>query len=749
MFFSPIKTNKIVRTSKISNRPFSSVPSRSSFQSNIFNINNPMTDKRSIKYIVENNLYDSFSLRSTRMSNTRNNYNKLKNCNLRGKYRFSNFTVFIRREMSQREKKVTPQKVIKILNRQKSAVQLNPNKIFREGILFLTDIITKKTRKPTPKNVRNYALYRNRNNNDFMTKLYQKEISATNKESQILNNYKYQNINLLRRIESDKTFKKKPCNFEEEKNNYLFNKKLEYISMNQKDNKSVKKYMENLNDSIKNQYTQKLKREKIKINFEEIKNENQYIDDKISSVHNWNNLYEDLFLNKFNDYMKFLIKKIDEYDKSNYLLLNDVFILQKQINKLKMRINKLLDLKRMYNKFIILQISLKQKTMKLPEHYDYILSHTLEEGIENYKGILNEQEVKEIYRYKKKIIYKNFETFIYQFKTYENENRDLLTKLGTMKREISKLNDNKNEVIEEGKRLTNYFNNRIKEKSKEKIEIMNKYYLLIKEKNNLLSEIKLNFMNVNNLKKDAKKRFNFIQDYNSIIETTNKSSNNHTNISYYLNKEYKSTNTKKAIKTTRINNHNSGISNPNNSAKNVLKSPKSHNADELIFNNFHISYESKDKKAPHSKLYLKIRKLYILLKNFIKIDEHKKKEEKIYTENGLIIKILAKIEEGLNIFLEKKKDFYEKNKEVILQMKQKIEKERKRMKGQRYISMLKKKNEKMKIKVEEKAKRIYFLPKNKKRNVSANINKKKKNKKVRKVIEKSEYELLLDYFKEN
>ncbi len=167
--------------------------------------------------------------------------------------------------------------------------------------------------------------------------------------------------------------------------------------------------MENLDNYIKNQYSNKLKAEKVRISNEEIKNENRYINDKITSIKNTHDLYNDLFLNKFNDYVKFLIKKVDQYDKGNYFLINEVFILQKQVDKLKTRINKLLEEKKMYNKFILLQINLKQKTSKLPEYYDFILNHTLEEGIEHYKGKLDENEVKEIFKYKKKIIYKNYE----------------------------------------------------------------------------------------------------------------------------------------------------------------------------------------------------------------------------------------------------------------------------------------------------------------------------------------------------
>ena len=40
--------------------------------------------------------------------------------------------------------------------------------------------------------------------------------------------------------------------------------------------------------------------------------------------------------------------------------------------------------------------------MKLPDYYEFILNHTLQEGIEHCVGILDEEGVKEIYQYKKK-----------------------------------------------------------------------------------------------------------------------------------------------------------------------------------------------------------------------------------------------------------------------------------------------------------------------------------------------------------
>ena len=749
--FSPIKHLNKSKPSNIICRPFSSIVPRSSFKISNPNNNSQLTNRMSIKYILENNFYSSYNTKSTKVSNTRNNYNKIQNSDLIGKEKYSNFTLFIKREMSQKNIKITPKNIIKKLTRQNSSVILNPQKIFREGNLYLTDIISKKHRKTSTKNLLNYAPLHSKSKN-FLTHRILKNFNHNNSslESNIINNHKYKNINLLRKIESEKNIlKKKSFNFEEEKNNYLINKKSEYISIKEKNTKMLYNYMNNLKEYIKYTYSKKLNEENYKINCEEVKNNKQYINDKLNWLQNSNKLYNDLFLNKFNDYVKFLTKKVDQYDKCNYDLLNEATILKKQVGKLKKRINILLEEKKMYNKFILLQIRLKKKTMKIPDYYEFILNHNLEEGIEHCKDILDKKEVKEIYGYKKKIIYQNYDNFKYQFKTYENENRDLLVKLGTMKKEINKLNENKNELIEEGNQIANYLKIKTIEKTQEKINIINKYNLLMNEKNNLLKEIGTNFSNINQevQKPKNKNRINYEENYGTNYPTKYKSTNTNTNI-ISINKS--------RIKGKKILKNNNNIINDYtqryNSTKNYSNSTKDKqhlSKDEQIFSKLNIIYEAKNKDSLHSELYLKVRKLFFLLKNFMNKDEYFIKAEKISTENGLIIKLLGRIEDGMNNFIENERAFDEKNKEIINKMKQKIERQRKIIKGQKHKQKMKAKNENMKRKVEEKAKKIYFLPKNRKRAISANLNKKSKKRKLKKKVVKSEYELLVEYFKEN
>ena len=744
-FFSSDASKCSFRGNKILNRPFSSINSRKSFiinkKKNFEQM--PMTDKRNIRNIIEKKLHESLNLKSTKVTYTRNNYNRLGLFDFKGKNKFSNYTLFIQREKSPKFKKAISKTIKKQINRQISASQINPSKIFREGIFNLTNLYLKKPNKVVNKTkLSNFFIQRKKQINSAK-KTFQDNIKS-NIESEIIDNHKYKNVNLLKKIESEKNMKKISNNLEEEKNSYLMNKKLEYISYKERKSKDLLNYMESMEQYIKGSYTNKLTFEKEKIISEEIRNENLYINDKMSMLKKSKKLYQDLFLNKFNDYVKFLSKTVDKYDKFDYLLVNEIIVLQKKIDKLKKRINTLLESKKIYNKFIILQIKLKKKTIKLPEYYEFILNHNLQEGINHCVGVLDEVGVKEIYGYKKNIIYKNFDSFNYQYKAYENENRKLLIKLGILQKEIISLNDEKKEVSIEGKKLVKYFNDKIQEKLKEKSDAINKYQSLINEKNNLLKDIKYTFTKINNHDKKSKNKRTsiFMRDFNTNDLITKKSTSNNSNMTFMNNNN----------KSTKGKNSSFAKTNQNNLTRKYLDSANEKYKliiDEQMFIHLNINYEPKEKNIPSSNLYFKIRKLYLLLKNFIKEDIVFRKADKITTENSLMLKILEKVEIAMDIFLDGERDFDEKNKDAIYKVKQKIDRQRKIIKGQKYKSMVKSKHENMKRKIEEKAQKLYFLPKRKKRTVSANINKKNKNKKIKKSVEKNEYELLVDYFKEN
>ena len=193
----------------------------------------PLTDKRNIKSVIEKNLYGGLNFKSTKAKYTRNNFNKFNSFDFKGKDRYSNYTVFFKRKKSQKYKKAISKTIHKQLTKQISASQINPKKIFRDGIFNLTNLYLKKKKKTKDKKILNNFFFIKTNKINLAKKILHENIKP-NIESKILDNHKYKNINLLKKIQLDKSFKNLSSNLEEEKNNYLMNKKLEYISYKEK-----------------------------------------------------------------------------------------------------------------------------------------------------------------------------------------------------------------------------------------------------------------------------------------------------------------------------------------------------------------------------------------------------------------------------------------------------------------------------------------------------------------------------------
>jgi len=689
-------------------RPFSSIePRTTKHQKSIKNMKNFKGNERNmVKYIVENNLYENQSEKYHKISETKNHYNKLNIHHLKGKEKYSNFSIFSKRELDFKDLNIPINQKYKKLTRQQSAIQLNSHRAYKDNPLYLTETIIKKNHRK----VNNYIF---NNNYNYINDLYIPYIDLEDKnENIIINNHKYKNISLLREIEQNKSLNKTSYGTNWDKKKYLFNKKMEYITLYKKKGNSLYKYMENLDDYIKKKYNNLLKEERAKIIAEEFKNEHEFIDNKINSLNKANNLYNETLVYKYGDYIKFLGKQIDLNNKENYYLLNEVFILQKDVHKLRAKINKLLEQKKYYNKFIFLQICVQEKKIKLPDYYEYIFNHTLEESINYCKDILKENEIKQILDYKKNIIYKDFDIFNEQIKMYESENRELYNNLEIIKKELFRLNLEKNELFEEDEKLNKYLENKLAQKEKEKKIIINRYNNLLGQKNSLMIQMK----------------FNYLSEY--IINTKkfhNKKKDLHHNNSYNLNKVKSHP---IARNPTSNKNNKSFLVNFNNnirakirhaSAKSKPK-PKSFITDEQLFQSYNINYDNSESKN-HSKLYYKIKKLFILLKNYIKTEENMKKGDIITTENDLILTMLKKIEDGLNEFIKNEANFGKKNLEEIKKLKLIIEKQKKIMKGQKKMALIKAKYENMKKKIEEKNNKIYFIPKSRKRSVSASLNK--------------------------
>ena len=230
--FSPLKKNETLEFRKLS-RPLSSIFPRTS----IHNINiNKDSEKNSIKYYIEKNLYQK-NKKHNKIIQIKNNYNKLHKSDLIGKDKYTNFTLFIKREQNLKERNDSTIKNQNKLIRQKSAIQLNPSSIYKDNPLYLTEIIIKKHHK---KSNNNYNYYNSNNEENFFPYIE----FGDKEENMVINNHKYKNISLLKQIENGKRKGQTSYYLNNEKNYYLFEKKLEYISLNKLKGKRLYNYMD-------------------------------------------------------------------------------------------------------------------------------------------------------------------------------------------------------------------------------------------------------------------------------------------------------------------------------------------------------------------------------------------------------------------------------------------------------------------------------------------------------------------------
>ena len=121
-------------------------------------------------------------------------------------------------------------------------------------------------------------------------------------------------IELTKKNEIDKLNK----SIEEKKEDKIIYKKIDLINMNNKKDLKKNKYLENMREYLLEKYNTKIKKEKNKIIRENFDDKSIFIDDKIKSLQNDYNCFNDSFSTRFNEYIKqIMIIKDIEKDKDN------------------------------------------------------------------------------------------------------------------------------------------------------------------------------------------------------------------------------------------------------------------------------------------------------------------------------------------------------------------------------------------------------------------------------------------------
>ena len=517
---------------------------------------------------------------------------------------------------------------------------------------------------------------------NFSNKTNFQTISTFSNNNNNITNSNFYNKNESLRINTPKTIFKNikfltPREKSPENNNNIINIKMNKLNVNSRNNKNSTSFIKKTREKILMNYTLQIKRErKIRIK-EKFSNQIENINDKINSLKMSEKLFNEQFLTKFYEYLKYLffVKKIEK-DKNIYLI-NKINILKKEITQLNLKIKKIENEKNLIYKWIYLIIKMKEKKIVLEDYYKIII----EEPNNSYILMMGNEK---------------------KDKNDSNLNNNKLLKL-TSNRHLIKTFERRNSVTRQSRKLSrksvsdlnnNSFNqnflNLFKNMTKAEIENIRKY------KN------ELSFNNVNEffdcfkiLQNDNLKLIEIYYEKRNSLDSIKKEKNEYEN---YIKKNIQYTNNMLKIKEIKFLN----IKNKYNEL--LLYKEKLNNNQ---INNINDNNKNNSKNIINEKIMKLFEILNIFkLENIFDINVIKSKK----LIGNTIPDIMFTIEFKINYLLNKMNYYKINNKEDYYKLKNEIENKHKIENAKRLKSIENNKFYKLKEKVEKRMNKIYYLP---------------------------------------
>jgi uncharacterized membrane-anchored protein YhcB (DUF1043 family) len=389
-----------------------------------------------------------------------------------------------------------------------------------------------------------------------------------------------------------------------------FHKKDKEIRINISNKNYVRNYLENTNEIRNLKYLIKNKAERFE-RLKEIKDsELLLVERTLKTIEKSKKYIENSYYKNYISYLIFLNRTVEKEKNKSFELINDKFKLMKEINKLNKMIEKLFEEKYNILLWIALQIQVKEKLIKLPKYYFYILEENDFYKTYNYKNksdlhkknekekekiSMSQKEKERILQYKNNIIYDSIEKFLEPYSILENRWFVDLKKNQIIQKEIEKL---KKEYISE------------------------KEYLDTQDEN---------------MKRKINDKLNLLQNLKSEYQK----------LKSQLPKKKKMTYSKSSLSLLDINRSNLNTNEIYNNTKNF--SPKNYtNRNQILFS--FSNYSNKN-------LFEEIINLFNIIKqnNFIEFDYHKFKKR--YNHDSLL-PIMNYIERVTYLLIEEKKKLF-------------------------------------------------------------------------------------------
>lgn len=225
---------------------------------------------------------------------------------------------------------------------------------------------------------------------------------------------------------------------------FITNKKLYELNGFRTIENSRKIYIEKLHEFLNKKITNDCKKERL-LRLEEMKrNKLEFINNKIISFQESQKLFNERYIVKCQEFLLNLYREKDKQDNIDNIISLKIIQLKKQNEILEKKINKKLIEKNLYIKWLLLQLQIKKKLIKLPKQYENLL--LIKSNIE----LPDKLKI-----YKTNIIYSSPEEIISQLNYYENKNIILMENLNKISKTLFPLKDKLEVEININKKITN------------------------------------------------------------------------------------------------------------------------------------------------------------------------------------------------------------------------------------------------------------------------------------------------------
>ena len=271
---------------------------------------------------------------------------------------------------------------------------------------------------------------------------------------------------------------------------------------------TIREYINKTRDIILLKNSCEIKSNRInKIN-ETYKSQIYSINQTISSLLSAKKKINNECFDKYNSYIKHLARREDEERENCYLLKNNIASLKKELADLEVIIKSQSDKKSSLSRWVYFQIQLKEHLKELPPYYysvmdSYNSDNTYSNVVNLFKprishesGLISTEEKKRLIEYRKRTVYDNVEEFDEAFKKMEDTNLRLISEQNKSEKELEKIKEErdtlKKEIEDEAQREINEIQNAEKKLQYVKRIYMRLVYEKIKTENTNKAKIKIN-----------------------------------------------------------------------------------------------------------------------------------------------------------------------------------------------------------------------------------------------------------------